>query len=273
MKDYIVVLLSIMTFTSYSMGDNALDRKINTNSNETFKKSMLEIKKDLSKEDFEAFQKGLMPIIFRSSLSAAITVNKDEDKNEVKNKAIRIAIQGKTPREIIALGVDTSEDNTDTETEKDKVKILKIGESVVYSDVEIIIQGVSIGQLKSKYESSYFRVPKDKFLLIRVQFKNLSEGKIRTIVNPWKSSTNLQDNFENYYRVKSEDNAADTISYERIKPGKTLTDTIIFEVPLENAKEFTLISTPTIYKAKGNNVLEKLPTGELHLKFNRLDIK
>jgi len=67
MKDYIVVLLSIMTFTSYSMGDNALDRKINTNSNETFKKSMLEIKKDLSKEDFEAFQKGLMPIIFRSS--------------------------------------------------------------------------------------------------------------------------------------------------------------------------------------------------------------
>ncbi len=269
MKDYIMVLLSIMTLTSYSMGDNALDRKIDTSSNETLKKSMLEIKKDLSKEDYTAFQKGLMPIIFRSTLTASMTINKDEDKDEVSKKAARIALQGKTPREVIALGKGTAEKST----EKSEVKVLSIGESVVYSDVEITIQGVSIGKLKSKYKSSYFRVPKDKFLLIKVQFKNLSEGKIRTIHKPWKPATNLQDNFENYYRVKTEDNAADTVRSERIKPGKTLIDTIIFEVPLENAKEFTLMSTPDIYKAVGNNMLEKLPTSEFHFKFNRSDIK
>lgn len=159
------------------------------------------------------------------------------------------------------------------ETEDEKEKEIRLSESIVFSDIEIIIQEVSIGKLKA-IKDSRFSAPKDDFLLIKVQLKNISEGKIRTIQGTWQSSK-LQDNFENYYRAKNSitmNSLVDVVSSKRIKPRETLIDTIIFNIPLENAKEFILISEPHIYKSTGEGTMKRISTGKFEFKFNKLDI-
>ncbi len=278
MKNILFILFITLAFTSCSMGDNALDKKIDGSSQESFKKSLASIKKDLSQKDQKDFKDAIKPIIIKAVFSSGLN-NKDPD---VAQKAILKALGGKTPRELIASNKSTktvtkkeikTEDEKETRIEDEKEKEIKLGESIVFSDIEITIQEVSRGKLKG-IKDSILAVPKGDFLLIKVQLKNISEGKIRTIQNTWRS-TKLQDNFENYYKARSTviSSLVDVVSSERIKPGETLTDTMIFDTPLENAKEFIVISEPHIYKSTGDGSLKHLSTGKFEFKFTKSDIK
>ena len=273
MKKILFILLTVLTVTSYSIGDNALDRKIDANSKDALEKSILGIKKDLSKENSKDLTDAMVWVL-RIPILKSLMIKEEDRQTEIEAAALEL-FRGKTARELITSYKNTKKGTTkNIEKKKEEIKEIKIGESVVCNDIEITLKNVSIGKLKVKYENQFSPIPKNDFLLIKVQLKNLSEGKIRTIQNTW-SSTKLQDNFENFYKIKRFNlgSVVDVISSKRIKPGEMLIDTMIFNIPLENAKEFTVISKPSIYKSKGDGMLENLPTSEFQFKFNRSEIK
>jgi hypothetical protein len=63
------------------------------------------------------------------------------------------------------------------------------------------------------------------------------------------------------------------IASRSLKPSEAVTDMMIFEVPLENAKQFVLSADPNFWRPTGEQRLAQISNDSFRLEFNRADIK
>jgi len=276
----IVIFITILTGCGEVTSDTSIAKvkRIDISSDEKMKKSIEDIKLTLSNEKKKDFEKALKIIMFSDinnfASLAKVANNQDEILRKVKN-----ILSGKTADEVISKGKEIIAQKSQKKiTSKiEDIKQVKIGESVIIDNIEITIKNISIGKLKEKKKYSMFKVPNEDYLLVKVQLKNISKGKLITIQDSWRSSI-LIDNFNNNYKViesynLNKDNLVDTISSTRIKPKEVLMDTMIFELPLQNARSFTINVKPVFYKFKGDGLLESISSGEkFKILFNRNNI-
>lgn len=67
MKNILFIFLIALAFTSCSMGDNTLDKKIDASSQELLDRSLISIKKDLSLNNLKDFKDAIKPIIIKAA--------------------------------------------------------------------------------------------------------------------------------------------------------------------------------------------------------------
>jgi hypothetical protein len=144
--------------------------------------------------------------------------------------------------------------------------------------VEILITGLRIGKLqKIPREFSFGSFPDKPFLLATVALKNTTEGTIIHLQDVWGHAT-VTDNFGNVYDAPnslslSRSDIQGAVSSQALKPGEAVTDLMIFEAPLDNAKKFTLSCDPNFFRPTGNQRLKQLSDKSFTLEFTRSEIK
>lgn len=155
---------------------------------------------------------------------------------------------------------------------------LKLGESVVIDAIRITPRLVRFGHIerKSMYEEKTTRSEK-KHLIVDVLLENTSDGKIVYLQKVW-GKTKILDNFENIEDAKFSDGLMmDTIvgciGSAKMKPSDNLHDMIIFDLPVDAAKQFTIESDPGFWRSIGEDRVRQLSDSSFRLRFTRDEIE
>lgn len=155
---------------------------------------------------------------------------------------------------------------------------LRLGESVVIDEIKITPQQARVGYIerKSMFGDGTTKSEK-KYLIIDVMLENTSEGKIIYLQDIWEK-TKIKDDFEN---VEGTEFSGDLmvgsivgfVHSAKMKPKENLKDMIIFDLPVDAAKQFTIESDPGFWKSVGKDRVRQLSDSSFLLKLNREEIK
>ena len=165
-----------------------------------------------------------------------------------------------------------------TEPPKPTIPELHFGDSVVIDDIKITIQGARIGYIeKRSLFGDSVRKSDTQYLLVDLTLENMSIGKIIYLQNIWEK-TKLIDEFDNIEGTKfSDDIMTESITgfigSAKIKPHEKLQDTIIFDLPVDAAKQFIIESDPGFWKSVGEDRVRQLSDSSFKIKFTRDQIK
>jgi len=164
------------------------------------------------------------------------------------------------------------------ESPKPMVPELKLGESVVIDEIKITPLHARFGYIerKSRFGEGTTRSD-EQYLIIDVMLENTSEGKIVYLQDIWEK-TKISDNFDNVEGTKFSgdlmmDSIVGFVHSAKMKPGENLKDMIIFDLPVDAAKQFKIESDPGFWKSIGENRVRQLSDSSFLLKFKREDIK
>lgn len=114
--------------------------------------------------------------------------------------------------------------------------------AVRQDNVQVRIVGARVGAVAVWGGFGDKRESKDALLSIRIEIKNLSAGK-KLDFETWRGGdfifsenyASLSDNYENTYK-RASSTPIGGVSYESIYPGKSITDVLVFEVPVDTIK-------------------------------------
>lgn len=144
------------------------------------------------------------------------------------------------------------------------------GKTAAVDGIEITFGAARVGKLPKAGPRNglTYKVPDTDFLIVDVALKNVTEAKIISLDWIWKQ-TRLKDEHGNFYRAEDLTSAfgvAQRIE-GKLKPNQEIKGIIVFEVPLENAKEITLISDPGFWRDNGDGTIHELSDSEVHFQF------
>lgn len=134
--------------------------------------------------------------------------------------------------------------------EADEPKVHSAGEPIVVGDIEIRITSVTVGVVPLTQIDGSPGESAKPHLSIKLQVKNLSTNrKIRyetfagPVWSPYADRASLRDNFGNSYNAVGFKSLAvpdGRNESESIYPGKTITDVLLFEPPVEGIEHLEL---------------------------------
>lgn len=174
----------------------------------------------------------------------------------------------------IAQKTEEDKTNKNEKTEETRPKI-KLNKSVEIDGIKITPQSIKIGSLENNNTNQFGTPPEGKFLQIAVELENITEGTIVHLQDVWDDSQ-ITDNFGNNYSPIDSfgmSYAKGVISSQQLRPQEQASDIMVFEIPLDNAQEFTLTSNPNLYKSTGDGLLQDLSSDEFLMDFLKNDIK
>lgn len=250
-----------------------LDRKIDASSARSLNRSLAAITAEIREDEREQFTTALHSFLLRVGFEHA-TQGRPPAELE---RAMYDRLDGKTPRQIIEL-VRAASTGTAAPDAGDPVRpSIGIGGSVVIDGIRITIEGVRRGRLEGRRGDVLARAPEGEFLLVDVRLKNETGERIIHLMDVW-SSTSLHDEFGNTHRslpslVVRRDDIEGAIASLRLRPGEQATDLMIFELPLDKARRFHVVSNPAFYRGDGDGLLHPLSDREFELRFEREAIR
>ncbi|OQB46244.1 MAG: Ankyrin repeat protein [bacterium ADurb.Bin157] len=156
-----------------------------------------------------------------------------------------------------------------------KLVAIGLGQSIIIDDIKITPQNVRIDQIVKKnmiFDTT--TQSESKYLLVNVTLENVSSGKIIYLQNIWKN-TKLVDDFDNIENTKFSDNLSamwdlisDAIKSTKLRPGEVVRDMLIFDIPVNTAKNFTIDSDPKFWKNIGEDRLQEISKSSFRIKFS-----
>lgn len=267
MPSLLPFLLFTFCLASCDAETKGMNRKVDGSSDVAAKKSVEKITAELSPDELQKFKEACGKLVARTALAKAFS----KDKNDTKEFLAHI--NGKTPQEIIdmasslnAPGAPIAEPLTAKGNPETSPIVTNINLPFNIDGVEIRIVGFRIGNLEG--------YPNNPFLLVSVNLKNTTEGTIVHLQDLWGKS-NITDNFGNVYSHSplGRHSIKGVINSQRLKPGESVTDLMIFDTPLENSQKFTLTSDPNFFRPSGNNLINQISSKSFKLDFTRADFK
>lgn len=164
-------------------------------------------------------------------------------------------------------------DESENEEPEDTTPQVSLGGSVEVDGIKITPKSISVGSLENNNTNQFGEPPEGTFLQIAVELENVTEGKIVHLQDVWGDSK-ISDNFGNNYSPIDSfgmSYAKGVISSQQLRPQETASDIMVFEMPLENAQELTLVSNPNLYKSTGDGLIQNLSSDEFLMKFSKSD--
>lgn len=158
-----------------------------------------------------------------------------------------------------------------------QIPTIRIGSSVVIDDVRITIRGIRRDYIHKKFMFGDSTTRSDdKYLLVDVTLQNTSRGKIIYLQQIWEH-TKLVDNFDNaegaeFSRSFRTESIVGYLGSAKMKPGETMEDIIIFDLPVDTATGFTIESDPKFWKSIGEKQVRELSDSSFKIKFRRSEI-
>jgi hypothetical protein len=154
---------------------------------------------------------------------------------------------------------------------------LRMGDSTVIDGIKITLNGARNGSVSTKDMFGKAREMKGKYLILDVTMENTTPGKIIHLQAVWKESK-LTDNFDNVLEPQfddtfSMDSIVGHVRSEDLRPGETVKDTMIFDVPVAAATTFTITASPGFWKSVGDGHINRLSDTSFKIAFKREDIK
>ena len=151
-----------------------------------------------------------------------------------------------------------------------------IGDSVIIAGVKITVQGARIANV-NRESLSGTRESKEKYLIIDVTLENTTQGKIIHLQQVWQNAK-LTDNFDNVLESHFSDTYAVStivghVSSHDLRPGEKVSDTIIFDLPVEAATSFTMTVKPGFWKNVGDRRVQRLSEETFTILLKRENIK
>ena len=148
------------------------------------------------------------------------------------------------------------------------------GESVVIDEIKITVHGVRFGYIekKSMFGDSTRRSDQ-QYLIADITLENTSPGRIIYLQNIWEK-TKVTDDFDNIEGAKFSDSImlesiVGFIGSAKMKPGESSRDMIIFDLPVDAAKQFTIESDPGFWKSTGEDRVRQLSDSSFKVRFTR----
>ena len=144
------------------------------------------------------------------------------------------------------------------------------GKPATVDGIEITFSNPRVGKLPkapSRNGVSY-SVPETDFLIVDVALKNATPAKIINLSWIW-NETNLKDEHGNFYKAQDLTSAFGVAGRieGRIKPSQEMKGIIVFEVPLENAKDIALISDPGLSRDTGDGLIHQISKDRVSFEF------
>ncbi len=153
----------------------------------------------------------------------------------------------------------------------------RLGDSILIDGIKITLKGTRLGSVSKRDLLGDAREFKGKYLIVDLTMENTTPGKIIHLQNVWKQSK-LTDSFDNVLEPKfddtfSMDSIVGHVRSEDLRPGETVKDTMIFDVPVAAATTFTITASPGFWKSMGDNRINRLSDTSFKIAFKREDIK
>ena len=144
------------------------------------------------------------------------------------------------------------------------------GKPASVDGIEITFSNPRVGKLpKAPARNGVsYSVPDTDFLIVDVALKNATPAKIINLSWIW-NETNLKDEHGNFYKAQDLTSAFGVAGRieGRIKPGQEMKGIVAFEVPLENAKEITLISDPGFFRDSDDGLIYQISKDRVSFEF------
>jgi len=154
---------------------------------------------------------------------------------------------------------------------------LRLGEAVVIDEIKITFRGSRFANIekKSMFGDSTTRSGK-QYLIMDVYLENTSPGKIIYLQNIWEK-TKITDDFGNiegtlYSDRFMSESIVGFIGAAKMKPGESSLDMIIFDLPVDTAKQFIVQSDPGFWRSTGEDRVSQLSNSSFIVKFSRSEI-
>jgi len=165
------------------------------------------------------------------------------------------------------------------ESSKPTIPEIHLGESVLIDEVKITFLGVRLSYIENKsiFGDSTRRSEK-QYLIVDVFLENTSRGRIIYLQDIWKK-TKIIDDFGNIEGTKFSgelfmpEPIVGSIWAAKMKPGESSYDMIIFDLPVNAAKQFTIESDPGFWKSIGEDRVNELSDSSFKARFTKEQIK
>lgn len=162
-----------------------------------------------------------------------------------------------------------------------QVPVVRIGDSVTIDEMRIEVKGVTIGHIETENPFNLHdrkaTKSEERYLLAHIGLENVSEGRITYLQSLWQK-TKIVDNCGNIEGAKFTDGLRlhrvfGTIDAAKLKPGEKATDMIIFDLPVDAAKEFTIESCPGFWRSVEEDRVKKISGSTFKVQFTRDQIQ
>lgn len=279
----LLVGLFLSAFSFKALADSTgMDRVLDGSSEEALQKSMEMLPFELTMSQISEFSKAYIKLTF------SYILKNNSDENAAEN-ALQL-LDGKTPREIIALAEANAESQASPtklaneesnaqhhKEEDDSETIQQLSKAFAIDGVEVIIDSPRFGELSAP-DRMFATIPSGEFLLLEVSLKNITDNKIIQIQDAWKDVT-LTDNFGNIYdspyggMFTMYEAAQGMIKSQELRPGEAAKDLIVITSPLETASDFELVVDPNFWRPIAKSKLQQLSNEQFKLVFKKSDIQ
>jgi len=155
---------------------------------------------------------------------------------------------------------------------------LEVGDTVVVDEIRVTVRDIRIAPIRRKtgFDGSW-STSDEPYLLVKLLLENTSKGRIVHLQTIWEHTT-MTDDFENAQSSEFSDGFSmypieGTAGSQKLRPGETVDDMMIFPLPVDAAETFRVTSDPRFWKPVGEGRIEELSNSSFALVFGRDEIK